>query len=155
PERPADFVAWAGAEADPSAFLSRARYGEYAVARFKDAIRGSRVKLRVVRGTAVGIDGGSVHLADGRLLPAETAVLATGIAPRLAPSHLPDDPRIFDAWDECAVAALPRDGRILVLGAGLTALDMVGLLEAHRFRGEATILSRRGLLPRPHLEKHG
>ena len=155
PERPGDFVAWAGAEADPTAFLSRARYGDYAVARFRDAIRGSRAKLRVVRGTAVGVDEEGVHLADGRLLHAETVVLATGIAPRLGPSHLPDDPRIFDAWDECAVAALPRDGRILVLGAGLTALDVVGLLDAHHFRGEAHILSRRGLLPRPHLATHG
>jgi uncharacterized NAD(P)/FAD-binding protein YdhS len=82
-------------------------------------------------------------------------VLATGIAPRLAPSSLPDDPAILDAWDECAIAALPREGRILVLGAGLTALDVMALLDAQGFRGDATILSRRGLLPRPHLSRHG
>ena len=96
-----------------------------------------------------------MHLADGTALPAEVVVLATGIAPRLSPSGLPDDPRILDAWDECALASLPREGRVLILGAGLSALDVVALLDAHGFRGAATILSRRGLLPRPHLTTPG
>ncbi len=155
PERPDDFVTWAGAGATPTAFLSRARFGAYAVARFGEALRGSRSKLRVVRDAAVAVDARVVRLAGGGALPAEVVVLATGLAPRLAPSTLPDDPRVCDAWDECAIAALPREGRILVLGAGLTALDVVALLEAHGFRGDVTILSRRGLLPRSHLTKHG
>src|SRR5262249_43256445 len=33
----------------------------------------------------------------------------------------------------------------------LTAYDVVALLDAQRFHGKATILSRRGLLPRPHI----
>ena len=40
---------------------------------------------------------------------------------------------------------------MLVLGAGLSALDVVALLEARGFEGGVTILSRRGLLPRAHL----
>jgi uncharacterized NAD(P)/FAD-binding protein YdhS/quercetin dioxygenase-like cupin family protein len=155
PERPGDFVAWAGAEADPAAFLSRARYGAYVVARLAEAVRSSRAKLRVVRGDAVEVDERSVRLASGASLPAEIVVLATGIAPRLAPSSLPDDPRILDAWDEVAMAALPHDGRILILGSGLTAVDVVTWLATHGFRGRATILSRRGLLPRPHLSPPG
>ena len=155
PERPDDFVRWAGAEATPTAFLPRARYGAYVVARLADALRASRSELRVVRGTAVAVDARGVRLADGGVLPADVVVLATGIAPRLAPSTLPDDPRILDAWDERAIAALPRAGRILVLGAGLTALDVVASLEAQGFGGDATILSRRGLLPRAHLVPPG
>ena len=120
------------------------------MARFADAVRESPSKLRVVRGEAIAVDARHVHLADGTALPADVVVLATGIAPRLSPSALPDDPRVLDAWDECAVASLPREGRILVLGAGLTALDVVATLDARGFRGDATILSRRGLLPRPH-----
>jgi uncharacterized NAD(P)/FAD-binding protein YdhS len=151
PDRPDDFVTWAGATATPSAFLSRARYGDYLVARFGEALRASRAKLRVVRAQAVSVHPRGVLLSDGTELPAEVVVLATGIAPRLGPSTLPDDPRILDAWDECATAALPRDARVLILGAGLTALDTLALLKARGFRGSATILSRRGLLPRPHL----
>jgi uncharacterized NAD(P)/FAD-binding protein YdhS len=151
PENPTDFVAWAGAEATPHAFLSRACYAAYTVDRFAAAIRDSRAKLRVVRGDAVAVDGDAVRLTDGRRLPAEVVVLATGLAPRLAPSELVDDPRIIDAWDECALAALPRAGRLLILGTGLTAIDVVALLESQHFRGTVTMMSRRGLLPRPHL----
>jgi uncharacterized NAD(P)/FAD-binding protein YdhS len=56
-----------------------------------------------------------------------------------------------DAWDERALAALPRKGRVLVLGAGLSALDVLALCEGADFGGSLSILSRRGLLPRPHL----
>ncbi|HEX3344427.1 MAG TPA: hypothetical protein VHS09_07625, partial [Polyangiaceae bacterium] len=95
--------------------------------------------------------GASVRLADGTVLAADAVVLATGIEPRVAPSPLPADPRILDAWDERGLADLPHDGRVLVLGAGLSALDVVALLDARGFAGRVTILSRRGLLPRPHL----
>ena len=131
--------------------MPRTRFGQYAVERFGDAIRESPGKLRVLRGEAVAVEDDAVVLLDGTRLPAEAIVLATGLAPRIAPSHLADDPRIIDAWDECALAALPRDGKLLILGSGLSALDVVALLEAHKFKGSATILSRRGLLPRPHL----
>ncbi len=151
PEAPGDFVEWASAEDTPHAFLPRTRYGAYVVERFGQALRKSRGKLRVVRGEAARIERDGVVLTDGTRLPAEVVVVATGIAPRLAPSVLPADARIFDAWDECALATFPRSGRLLILGAGLTALDVIAMLEAHRFSGRATVLSRRGLLPRPHL----
>lgn len=149
PGRPDDFATWAGA--DGAAFLPRATFGAYVLARFAEAVDGSPGALRVVRGEAVGVDAQCVRLADGTELAAEAVVLATGIEPRVAPSSLPADARILDAWDERGLADLPRDGRVLVLGAGLSALDVVALLEARGFQGRMTILSRRGLLPRPHL----
>ena len=151
PEQRDDFVKWAGASDHPHAFLPRTVYGQYVTARFADALRAGAGKLRVIRGEAASIDSDGVLLADGNRLPAAAIVLATGLAPRITRSMLPTDPRIVDAWDECALAALPRDGRLLILGSGLTALDVVSFLDAHGFRGAATILSRRGLLPAPHL----
>ena len=154
PGAPDDFVEWARAEDSPHEFLPRARYGQYVVDRFRAALRGSRAKLRVSRAEAVRVERDAVVLASGVRLPAEVIVLATGLDTRSAPSSLPSDPRVVDAWDECALAALPRSGRILLLGAGLSALDVVAFLHAHSFSGHATILSRRGLLPRPHLARH-
>jgi uncharacterized NAD(P)/FAD-binding protein YdhS len=151
PEAPGDFVEWAGSEAAPSAFLPRTRFGAYVVERFGQALRKSSGKLRVIRGEAACIERDAVVMTDGQRLPAEVVVLATGLAPRLAPSALPEDARIFDAWDECALATLPRSGKLLILGAGLTAVDVIAFLESHGFSGKATVLSRRGLLPRPHL----
>lgn len=150
PGSPHDFVDFAGTD-DRQSFLPRSLYGDYIVERFREALQISRAKLRLVRGEAIAIDSAGVHLSDGRRVQGERVVLATGIAPRMAPSSLEADPRIIDAWDECALAALPDDGRVLVLGAGLTALDVVAYLEAHRYRGKVTMLSRRGLLPRAHV----
>lgn len=152
PEAPLDFVEWAGVTADPHAFLSRAVYGDYVVARLAEAIRASPGKMRVVRSDVLAADPSSVHLPDGEVLAAETIVLATGLAPRMAPQHLAQDARVIDAWDECAIATLPSNGHILVLGSGLTAIDVISLLHARRYAGRITILSRRGLLPLSHLE---
>jgi uncharacterized NAD(P)/FAD-binding protein YdhS len=149
PAHPADFATWAGA--DGAAFLPRATFGAYVQARFDEAVGASAATLRVVRGEAVAVDDRCVRLADGTELAADAVVLATGIEPRVAPSSLPADARILDAWDERGLAGLPPGGRVLVLGAGLSALDVVALLEARGFGGSVTILSRRGLLPRPHL----
>jgi uncharacterized NAD(P)/FAD-binding protein YdhS/quercetin dioxygenase-like cupin family protein len=149
-----DFQRWAGS--GPDEMLPRRAYGAYVVQRLAEAIASSPGKLRVVRGDASAIAkrGSSfvVRLTDGTELEAPTVILATGIAPRVAPSALPDDARIVDAWDELALAALPRTGRVLVLGAGLSAVDVVAWLAARRFEGSITILSRRGLLPRSHLD---
>jgi uncharacterized NAD(P)/FAD-binding protein YdhS len=150
PERPDDFVRWAGAEAAPNAFLSRSRYGAYVVDRLADAVRAGRGKLRVIRGEVAALDDDAVELVDGRRVPATSVVLATGLEPRLASSLLPRDPRIIDAWDERALATLPEHGRLLVLGSGLTALDVLAFLNARGFRGSVAIVSRRGLLPAPH-----
>jgi uncharacterized NAD(P)/FAD-binding protein YdhS len=152
PEKPDDFVKWARAEESPNAFLSRSLYGAYTVDRLAKTIRAGSSKLRMIRSDAIGVDAHGVHLNDGRVLPAEVVVLATGLAPRIAQQWLAVDSRIIDAWDECGLATLPQNGRLLILGAGLSALDVMSLLNARNFKGSVTILSRRGLLPRPHLE---
>lgn len=154
PARPGDFVEWAGAAATPDAFLPRATFGGYVEARLREADAARPGVLRVVQGDVVDVDERSVVVASAQVrerLPADAVVLATGIEPRLAPSPLPPDPRIVDAWDEPALESLPAAGHVLVLGAGLTALDVVAWLAARAFTGSVTILSRRGLLPRPHL----
>lgn len=150
PDAPDDFVRFAGAEATPNAFLSRATYGRYVVARFTEAIESARGKARLWRDEAVGVTHDAVELRSGRTLAAQTVILATGLTPRMA--HAQWHPGVIDAWDESALAALPRKGRVLLLGAGLSALDVIAFLEAQRFEGEIVIVSRRGLLPLPHEE---
>jgi len=151
PDAPNDFVAWASAEKTPNAFLPRARYGAYVSDRLARAVRRSRASASVVRASAVRVDENAVVLADGTRLSADVVILATGLAPRLSPSSLPRDPRIVEAWDEGALRSLPTSGDLLVIGAGLTALDVVALLDKRGFSGRLTVLSRRGLLPRAHL----
>lgn len=148
PGVPDDFVRFAGVEAEPHAFLGRALYGRYVTERLADAIARARARLWLWRDEAVGMSDAGVALRGGRVLHADAVVLATGLSPRVrrAPWH----PGVVDAWDECALATLPRQGRILLVGAGLSALDVVAFLDAQGFEGEVTIVSRRGLLPLSH-----
>jgi len=109
------------------------------------------VRATITRDEAIAVDRRGVTLAGGRRIDADRVVLATGLVPRRAPAWFASDLRIVDAWDEPALHFLPPDGRLLILGSGLSAIDVLGVLEAARFRGRVVVVSRRGLLPRPHL----
>jgi uncharacterized NAD(P)/FAD-binding protein YdhS len=47
------------------------------------------------------------------------------------------------------------DDAVVILGSGLTAVDAVMSLMSRGHRGQITLISRRGLLPQPHLAGHG
>jgi uncharacterized NAD(P)/FAD-binding protein YdhS/quercetin dioxygenase-like cupin family protein len=150
PETPDDFVTFSGSEAAPHAFLGRALYARYVTARFGACVKTSKAKLRLWRDEAVAVTRDAVVLRSGATLPAEAVVLATGIVPRVKHAHALWHPRVIDAWDECALATLPKQGRLLLLGSGLSALDVLAFLDAQGFAGEVTLVSPRGLLPLPH-----
>src|SRR4029079_122279 len=148
PETPDDFVKFSGSEAAPHAFLGRALYARYVTSRLAALVKSSPAKLRLWRDEAVAITRNAVVLRGGATLPAEAGVLGTGIVPRR--KHASYHPRVVDAWDECALATLPIEGRLLLLGSGLSALDVLAFLDAQGFAGEVTLVSPRGLLPLSH-----
>jgi uncharacterized NAD(P)/FAD-binding protein YdhS len=147
PEAPDDFVAFSGSR-EPHAFLGRALYGRYVTARLAAAVRESPAKMRLWRGEAVAVTPDGVVLRSGTTLPAAAVVLATGIVSRV--THPYWHAKVVDAWDECALATLPKQGHLLILGSGLSALDVLAFLDAQGFAGEVTLISPRGLLPLPH-----
>jgi uncharacterized NAD(P)/FAD-binding protein YdhS len=148
PDAPDDFVAFSGASGEPHAFLGRALYARYVAARLASTVRGSAAKMRLWRGEAVEVTADGVVLRSGTTLPAATVVLATGIVPRVTRPYW--HAKVVDAWDECALATLPKQGRLLIVGSGLSALDVLAFLDAQGFAGEVTLISPRGLLPLPH-----
>jgi uncharacterized NAD(P)/FAD-binding protein YdhS/quercetin dioxygenase-like cupin family protein len=152
PEAPDDFVTFSGSEAAPHAFLGRALYARYVTARVAATIKTSAAKMRLWRDEAVAVTRDAVVLRGGATLPADVVILATGIVPRVKQAHHRFHPRVVDAWDECALATLPlgKEGRLLLLGSGLSALDVLAFLDAQAFAGEVTLVSPRGLLPLSH-----
>lgn len=153
-DHPDDFVDWlvehALEQADPHGFAPRSLYGRYVRDRLA---AGERTGLiRVVRGEATRVDGTAVVLDDASRIGGRSVVLATGNpAPRAAGRA----PRLVsDPW---APAALDRVGAfdsIVVLGAGLTMVDVLLGLQGRGWRGAALAVSRRGLLPRAHADRH-
>jgi len=57
---------------------------------------------------------------------------------------------IADGLADEALSAVGRDDRVAVVGAGLTAADIVASLDARGHRGRIMMISRRGLRPRSH-----
>jgi uncharacterized NAD(P)/FAD-binding protein YdhS len=168
PDRPEHFLRWLeqnGLNADPDGFARRADYGRYIRACLAEAQARAPGRLSVDRGEVVQLhpeaDGVRMLLSDGRSLTAAHAVLATGNAPpaRLRLAGLDDlgARSVQDPWAPGALAQVEPNDDVVLVGTGLTAVDVLLALEADGWRGRATALSRRGLLPRTHAlrSEHG
>lgn len=153
--RPDDFVQWLQThhpeQAAPEGFAPRRLYGLYV----QDRLAGVEVAypgliIRIV-GEVVAIEDSSVRLADGRLIKADAVVLATGNpAPKTAAPGEAEGRVIGDPWAPGALDWIGEDDDVIIVGTGLTMVDMVQWLVARGWRGKATALSRRGLKPRAH-----
>lgn len=137
----------------PGDFVPRGLFGRYLSHMFEQA-RGDRVCRVHRRAVAVtrGGDGLVVALANGDIAHADAVILATG--PNMpgiswAPSSLRDSALfIRDPWRQDALEDLPDDGDLLLVGTGLTMVDL-----ARTLRRPGRVLhaiSRSGLLPRAH-----
>lgn len=97
----------------------------------------------------LGFDADSwiVSTTDGSYR-ARAVVLATGNGP---PTCLPWSPVVQDIWaDHTWIERSKTARRIVVVGSGLTAVDVVWELHALGYQGEVILLSRHGLLPKPY-----
>ena len=157
---PGQLLRWAGANAIAhDGFLRRSDYGRYLRETLAEAQRqaGPATTLTLVTAQVMRITGGvpghrmRLHLAAGGHLDADLAVLAVGSPAPAAPCPVPDSPRyICDPWAPGALLRA-RDGRpVVVLGTGLTAMDVaIAVTDAHP-RAVVRAVSRHALLPRVH-----
>jgi uncharacterized NAD(P)/FAD-binding protein YdhS len=154
PDDPGHFARWAGAE--PHEFRTRPEYGRYLRDVFATtaATHAGRLDVRADRVTAVRPDG-TVTLASGHTLAADDVVLATG---NPAPAHPAralglgaHSDYVADPWAPGAFDQVPADQPVLLIGAGLTAIDVALTLTADgRRNAPITAVSRRGQLPLSH-----
>jgi uncharacterized NAD(P)/FAD-binding protein YdhS len=149
PDDPGHFLRWAGAT--PAAFRPRAEYGRYLRAVLDEADRDhpGRLHVRRARAASIGPDG-VVALDDGGAVHADHVVLATG-GPAAARQRI-DHPRyVTDPWRPGVLESLPGDRPVLLVGTGLTAVDVALTLTADGQRTAPVVaVSRRGLLPLTH-----
>lgn len=132
-------------------FATRRIFGKYLQATLHDEIAASGGTVHLltgeVRALAHDENGCILHLDGGRTLAARGVVLATGSLPVGQPCG---DVEFHDPWTPLAVAGLRPDAPVLIVGTGLTMVDLVHALDAQGFRGPVLALSRRGLLPLAH-----
>lgn len=138
---------------EEGAFASRGDYGSYVA-----AILADHHAVRVERQAVVSLEregeGWRLRLADGRQESASAAVLALGNEPSSVPPAWASLPVIANPWGAEARAAIKslagQDGEVLLIGTGLTMIDLVLSLDEVGFAGRIVAVSRRGLLPRAH-----
>ena len=161
-DRPHDFAAVVEAEGGSADdFAERRRFGAYLGAIHQEAVNSGLV--HPVEGAAVAACRDErawvVRLDDGHELRAQALVLANGnqlpASMRVA-EEISTERFINDPWGEQARGAVERladaHGAVLILGTGLTMVDMVLSLDSAGHRGSIVALSRRGQIPRSHAE---
>jgi len=158
PDKPDDFATWLKqrTRAAPASFASRRTFGEYVAEKLMLARGFLGRKIQTLRGEAIGCrrdgDAWLIDLKSGKTVRADAVVLAIGHRP---PASLPAFESagipMISAWDRKALRRMPR-GDVLLLGAGLTMVDVALALAAQRKGRTIYALSRRGLTPRPHLD---
>jgi uncharacterized NAD(P)/FAD-binding protein YdhS len=167
PDDPEHFLEWARLNHDPGAspddYLPRPLYGQYIASVLQQEIECHPGQVEHVHGEAVSIarvgDTAEIRLRSGRTLFADKVVIALGNFP-------PGDPRLpgrtqhslryvsnpwkSNFWTSSAMGDVSHDKSVLLVGSGLTSVDVAITLRGQGFRGSIHILSRRGFLPRVH-----
>jgi uncharacterized NAD(P)/FAD-binding protein YdhS len=165
PDRPRDFLNWAFAQIDQGendpglheglahSFLPRELFGSYARQRLFEAIEARNdVDTRIVNDVAVSCTGRAgqfvIRTENAATLCADIVMLATAYG-----VQSPSAEGALAPYEAIAPERLRAAKSVALIGSGLTMVD--ALIGARRdgFGGIATIISRRGQLPRRHAAK--
>lgn len=152
---------------DSSSFVPRRLYGDYLQSLLETARLQYRTRFQTRIDAVIRIEVDEKHgrarlaLASGELLSADRVVLALGnFAPADPPlpksaRHFFVSPRyIRDPWQDGVLESIDPDQPVLLIGTGLTMLDVALALVARGQRAPMMAISRRGLLPQPHRDAH-
>lgn len=143
---------------DGHVFARRSTFRRYVCAQLAPLVASGRIEHRRSPVRAVDrLPDGTWRLEadDGSVLRADIVVVATTHPSPQAPSALAralaGHPRyVADATISGALSAIRQQDRVLIVGAGLTAADVIAALDASGHQGPITAVSRRGLRSRGH-----
>lgn len=140
--------------ADPSGFAPRRLYGLYVQERLAGVEAAHPGLITRITGEAVALNHTTVTLSDGRTIEGRAVVLATGNpAPKTASNQA--SPRILaNPWAKGALEQIGAQDDVIILGTGLTMVDVILQLDHQAWRGRAYGVSRRGQMPRAHGREH-
>ncbi len=170
PEQPEHFVLWLkkreefslmDTEAIGKLYLPRNLFGSYLDEILNNTLEqlSPHISYELIRNevTSVEVDGDSflVRSADGTVVRADKVVLASGNqrpSPPFKGAHPFLDSSLYfpDPWTEASVSDMKSDEPVLIIGTGLTMVDVVlGLLEKN-FTGKIIAISPKGFHILPH-----
>ncbi len=160
---PQHFIRWLqhrNPAASGASFVSRGWYGDY----LREQLDAARVRfhdrLELKSASVLGIhprpDGRlDIHDSNNQITIADRAVLALGNFPSphppgATPALIGHPGYINNPWQPDAITCILPHEPVLMVGTGLTMMDIVMQLHAREHAGRMIAISRHGLLPRPH-----
>ena len=112
------------------------------------------IDIKIVPTRAVAVQPGetlSILTARGDAIAVDKVVVAVGHETKLILTHIKNEKIVQNPWVQGAFdAAANWVSPVMVMGAGLTAVDMVLSLRRAGYQGEIIACSRSGLMPRVH-----
>lgn len=147
-------------------FLSRQFYGDYLQWLLREALVNKAVQcdFSLVRDSVVDIDMNhsqpQLTLANGKVLSADKILLATGNSSSADPTSITADflnsttRYVRDPWAPHVLDTIDRQQPVLLIGCGLTAVDVALSLRTRNFDRPIHAISRRGLTPLAHRGLH-
>ena len=164
-ERPDDFLRWARArdsEVAAGDFLPRAWYGDYLADRLALAQQRSPRWLQfehiLDRAMGLTVEEGlaRIQLTDGEIIEADRVLLALGNSSNSAPiAGVATADVVANAWNLSWIEKFPTYvPRVLLIGSGLTMIDIALAVADKRPDTRILAISRHGLLPRAHVDSH-
>lgn len=172
-EQPTHFYDWLQAnqhkyadalpDVSMDAFVSRGVYGYYVEDTFQAVLLENRssVGLVITHDEVLAVqptgNGFTVVTQNGGTLDLDKVLLALGNFPPV--DVWQSNPAFYDAsnphyvalpWGAKAFGAVNANDDVLVIGAGLTMVDLLLCFDRKKHQGKVFTLSRNGLLPRPH-----
>jgi len=175
PDKPNHFIEWAKKNNIESLieksglpleddFLPRMYYGDYIHDTLNEAISNKKpfIDFEIVQKEAFDMDADNgsytIKFTDQSETKADKVVLAIG---NFLPTNIPIPNEAFygsasyirHPYDSNLLNAIKPDEEVLIIGTGLTSVDVVLQLKANGIRGKITAISRNGYLPHHHVEK--
>jgi uncharacterized NAD(P)/FAD-binding protein YdhS len=140
------------------AYIPRMVFGDYIQDLLREARELAGANLEVIKDEIIdlqktGEQEFELTSRGGRTLKAAQVVLALGNFPPGQARQNKKDERLWYMNDPYAPethAKLAEPGDVLIIGTGLTSLDLLLTLDKIRQAGKIHLLSRRGLFPQPH-----
>lgn len=159
---PLHFLRWArehySEQVQPNDYLPRRVYGKYVESTLCEAIEENPGRFEWRRDEVFSIarsdDKANIVLRSGSRIAADVVVLALGnFAPRdlSLPGRNEYSRRyVANPWATNALDEIDPQDSVLLVGSGLTSVDLAISLRARGFAGKIHMLSRHGLLPQTH-----
>jgi len=146
-----------------ASFLSRSIYGDYLESLLEQAESSGAPDNRLERiyenVTHIADVAGAAHCAvtleSGKTLIVDKVVLALGHFPSNSPwvadpTFYATTRYILDPWDQGKIHSIPTNAPVMLLGTGLTSVDVAMTLLNQNSQRKIIAVSRRGLLPQYH-----